>query len=185
MKHYLKRIFITAIIVIVTLAVQSIWSLNTSQSVPTPDFILIVVCLFGFMRGENYGAVTGLFAGMLVDAMYADNIGIYMFIYMILGFLSGIFRKYFYNDSILMPMLLLFVSDFAENSLFFVFRFLLRNQLNYPFFFENIIFPEMIITCFFTLILFKPLYFLNKNVLEGKKDDKLHYKDKIKNVNTQ
>ncbi len=175
MKHRVIKISITALIIIISFVLQSEISLANSDVVATPNFLLFVTCIFGFMRGCNYGSVTGLICGLLVDIFFGDVIGLYGLIYMYMGFFSGLFKKMFYSNHVFMPMVLVFTSDFIYNVLLYIFRFLLRNKLDFSFYFEKIIFPEMIITTFVAFILYKLFYLLNEKILTLKQENTLSF----------
>lgn len=175
MKHRIIKILITGCIIIISFILQSTISLANSEIVATPNFLLFVTCIFGFMRGCNYGSVTGLVCGLLVDVFFGDVIGLYALLYMYVGFFSGLFKKMFYSDHVFMPMLLVFTSDFMYNLLFYIFRFLLRNKLDFSFYFEKIIFPEMVITTFVAFILYKLFYVLNEKILTQKQENTLSF----------
>ncbi|MFR4318674.1 MAG: rod shape-determining protein MreD [Eubacterium sp.] len=113
--------------------------------------------------------------GLMVDIFFEDVIGLYALIYMYIGFFSGIFKKMFYSDHVFMPMILVFSNDFIYNMLCYLFRFVLRNKLDFSFYFGNIILPEMIITSFVTLILYKAFYLLNEKVLTLKQENTLSF----------
>ena len=110
-----------------------------------------------------------------MDIFFEDVIGLYALIYMYIGFFSGIFKKMFYSDHVFMPMILVFSNDFIYNMLCYLFRFVLRNKLDFSFYFGNIILPEMIITSFVTLILYKAFYLLNEKVLTLKQENTLSF----------
>ena len=175
MKHRVVKIFITAFIIMISFVLQSTLSLANFDVVATPNFLLFVTCIFGFLRGCNYGSITGLFCGLLVDIFFGDIIGLYALLYMYVGFFSGLFKKMFYSDHVFMPMLLVFTSDFIYNALLYIFRFLLRNKLDFSFYFEKIIFPEMIITTFVAFVLYKLFYVLNEKILTEKQENTLSF----------
>jgi rod shape-determining protein MreD len=175
MKHRILKIVITGVIIIAAFVFQSFISLNSGQTVAAPNLLVLVTCIFGFMRGCNYGSVTGLICGLLVDIFFGDVIGLCALIYMYVGFLSGLFRKMFYSDHVFMPMLLVFSSDFIFNLAYYIFRFLLRNKLDFSYYFEKIILPEMIITTFITFILYKLFYLLNEKILTQKQENTLSF----------
>ncbi|MFQ9515442.1 MAG: rod shape-determining protein MreD [Eubacterium sp.] len=175
MKHRFLKVIITGFIIIVAFVLQSFISLNTGQTVATPNLLVLVTCIFGFMRGCNYGSITGLICGLLVDVFFGDVIGLYALIYMYVGFFSGLFKKMFYSDHVFMPMLLVFSSDFIFNLACYIFRFLLRNKLDFSFYFDKIIFPEMIITTFITFLLYKLFYLLNEKIFTQKQENTLSF----------
>lgn len=175
MRKKLLKSIIIALIIIIAFVTQSTLSLVNAQNVATPNLLLIVTCMFGFIRGRNYGCVIGLFCGLMVDIFFADIVGLYALIYMYIGFFSGIFRKIFYSDHIFMPMLLVFCSDFMYNLACYVFRFLLRNKLDFTFYFQKIFFPEMVITTFLAFVLYKLFYILNEKVFIQKQESTLSF----------
>ena len=175
MKNKILKIVITGLIIIAAFVLQSFISLNSGLSVAAPNLLVLVTCIFGFMRGCNYGSITGLICGLLVDIFFGDVIGLYALIYMYVGFFSGLFKKMFYSDHVFMPMLLVFSSDFTFNVGCYIFRFLLRNKLDFSFYFEKIIFPEMIFTTFVTFILYRLFYLLNEKILTEKQENTLSF----------
>ncbi len=175
MKHRVIKILITGLIIMISFILQSTLSLANSDVVATPNLLLFVTCIFGFMRGCNYGSVTGIFCGLLVDIFFGDVIGLYALIYMYVGFFSGLFKKMFYSNHVFMPMLLVFTSDFIYNAFVYIFRFLLRNKLDFSYYFEKIIFPEMIITTFIAFVLYKLFYILNEKILTLKQENTLSF----------
>ena len=175
MKHRVIKILITGLIIMISFILQSTLSLANSDVVATPNLLLFVTCIFGFMRGCNYGSVTGIFCGLLVDIFFGDVIGLYALIYMYVGFFSGLFKKMFYSNHVFMPMLLVFTSDFIYNAFVYIFRFLLRNKLDFSYYFEKIIFPEMIITTFIAFALYKLFYILNEKMLTLKQENTLSF----------
>ena len=175
MKKKLIRFVIVAAIIIVAFIIQSIWSKNNSSIVATPNLLLIVVCIFGFMRGSNYGCVVGLFCGLLVDLAYGDLVGLYAFIYMICGFISGTMKRLFYSNNVIMPLLLIAVNDFIYNLSVYIFRFLLRNKRDFLYYFGHNIIPEIVITTFIMLITFKLFYILNEKVFMNEEEKFLSF----------
>lgn len=175
MKHRAVKIVITGIIIILSFVLQSYISLFSSESVATPNLLLLATCILGFMRGCNYGSITGLICGLLVDIFSGDVIGLYALIYLYIGFFSGLFKKMFYSDHVFMPMLLVFFNDFIYNIACYIFRFLLRNKLDFSFYFEKLIFPEMIFTTFITFFVYKLFYLLNEKVFTLKEENTLSF----------
>ena len=175
MKHKLIKYFITGFIIVLAFVLQCTLSFWGSTRVATPNLLILITCLLGFMQGCNYGSVTGLICGLLVDIFFGEVIGLYALVYMYVGFFSGLFKKMFYSDHVFMPMLLIFTGDFIYNVFYYIFRFLLRNKLDFSFYFEKIILPEMIITTFLTLLLYRLFYLLNEKLLTQKQENTLSF----------
>ena len=175
MKKKIIKVLVVIAIVIVAFIIQSLWSKVNSDIVATPNLMLIVVCIFGFMRGSNYGCVIGLFCGLLVDFAYGDIVGLYAFLYMICGFFSGTLKRLFYSENVLMPLLLVFTNDFIFNLAVYIFRFLLRNKQDFPYYFLNRILPEMVITTFIMFLTFKLFYILNEKLFMNEEERSLNF----------
>ena len=137
MKRRVMNIVITGAIIIVSFVLQSYLSLVSGQSFVVPNLLLIVTSIFGFIKGSNYGSVTGLFCGLLVDVA--------------------------------------FVNDFLYNLAYYVFRFLLRNKLDFSYYFEKVILPEMIFTTFLTLIFYKLFCLLDEKILREKQENRFSF----------
>ena len=153
MKRRVLNIVITGAIIIVSFVLQSYLSLVSGQSFVVPNLLLIVTSIFGFIKGSNYGSVTGLFCGLLVDVAFGDVIGLFALIYMYIGFISGV----------------------LYNLAYYVFRFLLRNKLDFSYYFEKVILPEMIFTTFLTLIFYKLFCLLDEKILREKQENRFSF----------
>ncbi len=175
MKKKIIRIVVVVAIIIAAFIIQSAISKLNSNIVATPNLLLIVVCIFGFMKGSNYGCVIGLFSGLLVDLCYGDIVGLYAFIYMLCGFLSGTFKRLFYSDNVIMPLALISVNDFIYNLAVYCFRFLLRNKQDFLYYFFKIIIPEIVITTFVMFLLYKVFYWLNDKLFVDEEENYLSF----------
>ena len=70
-------------------------------------------------------------------------------------------------------MLMVGANDLVFNLLVYVFAYLLRNRLEFGFYFIHVILPELIYTMVITLIIYKPLVRINrwlKRKEEGSED---------------
>ena len=74
-----------------------------------------------------------------------------------------------------MPMLVEFVNDFLYNLAYYVFRFLVRNKLDFSYYFEKVILPEMIFTTFLTLIFYKLFCLLDEKILREKQENRFSF----------
>ena len=175
MKKKLIKILVVAVLIIFTFVIQTVWSKQNSEIVPTPNLLLILVSIFGFMRGSNYGCVIGLFCGLLVDLEFGDMIGLYAFLYMICGFFSGSLKRLFYRENVLMPLFLVAANDFIYNVAVYIFRFLLRNKTDFLYYFGKIIIPDIVITTFIMFLTFKLFYILNEKVFMTEEEQSLSF----------
>ena len=80
--------------------------------------------------------------------------------------MNGIFTKYYYEDYITLPLVLCLANDLAYNLYIYIFRFLIRNRLNFGHYFVNIILPEIIFTMVTTLFVYRFFLFINRKFTE-------------------
>ncbi|MCI8864402.1 MAG: rod shape-determining protein MreD [Lachnospiraceae bacterium] len=135
----------------------------------TPNLLLILTFSFGFIYGKSAGLWYGLLAGILLDLFYSGPFGFYTLLFIHLGYFNGICTKYYYEDYITLPLILSLINEVAYNCYIYVFRFLIRNKLDFFFYFREIILPEMIFTTVATLLLYRSFLFTNRRLEELEK----------------
>lgn len=135
----------------------------------SPNIILVVVVSVGLMRGRTEGMLVGLFCGLLLDIMYGNILGIYGIIYMTIGYINGFFNHMFYSDDIVFPMGLVIGNDLILNLAIYIFYFLMRNRLDFLFYFRYTILSEMIYTIVITLVLYKILLAIHLRLKSSEK----------------
>lgn len=160
------RYFITAVILLINLILQSTILESIAIMGIKPNTALIIVVSFSFMRGELEGALIGFFAGLLQDSFFGPFIGMHAFLCMVTGYLCGKFFRGFYKESIIVPFLLTILSTFLYEFSFYVFNILLRGYTNFIYFLNTIILPEIVYTAIFSVLIYKLLYFINSKLEE-------------------
>ena len=105
-----KRIFITALVILVAYVLQCTVFPVLDIAGIKPNLLLIVTASFGFMRGSKSGMLVGFLSGLLIDIQFGKMIGFYALIYLVVGFLNGLFEQMFYDEDIKLPLFLIAVS---------------------------------------------------------------------------
>lgn len=152
----MRRKISVIIIVIICFLLQSTLFKALSFASISPNLLIVVVSSFGFMRGRKEGLWIGLFCGLLLDIFFGQILGFYALIYMIAGYINGMFRKIFYPDDIKLPMILILGSDLAVNLMIYLFLFLPRKKIHLGYYLFHIMIPEMV----YTLVITIALYFI-------------------------
>ncbi len=127
-----------------------------------PNILLVLTMSFGLMRGRKEGLLVGFFSGLLVDIFFGFAIGPFAMIYMFLGYCNGFFHKLYYVEDVLLPIIMIAINELAYSLIMFVVFFMMRNRMDLMFYFENVIFPELIYTILVTLVLYKLFNNINK-----------------------
>lgn len=158
-----RKVTIFFIIVICFLLQSTVFQALSFASI-SPNLLIVVVSSFGFMRGRKEGMWIGLFCGLLLDIFFGDVFGFYTIVYMIIGYINGMFRKIFYPDDIKLPMMLILGSDLVLGLIMYLLRFLPRKKVHFGYYLGHIIIPEMVYTLVITLGLYFILLKINQHL---------------------
>ena len=130
------------------------------------NLVMLILAFTIQICGRERGMFYGLVAGLFMDLFYSGPFGFYTLFFINLGYVSGICNKYYYEDYITLPLLLSLASDLIYNLYIYVFRFLIRNRLNFGHYLVSIIIPEIIFTTVTTLVVYRFFLFINRKLKE-------------------
>ena len=89
----IRRIAVTAVIILAAYLLQcSVFPALEIGGIK-PNLMLIITASFGFMRGPREGMFVGIASGLLIDIQSGDMIGFYALIYLVAGYLNGLFEQ--------------------------------------------------------------------------------------------
>lgn len=157
----MKRIVSIILVIIICFVLQTTIFQTLSLADVSPNLLLIVTVAYGYMSGEKEGIWVGLICGLLMDLFFGSVVGLYALFLMIIGFLNGILNKIYYTDDLIIPLVIISVSDLLYDFFYYVVEFLLRGRLNFLFYVRRIIIPEMVYTVLISVVLYKLLHTLN------------------------
>ena len=164
LKKALKRAAIYALLILMCFTLQTgVFPLIPFLS-STPNLLLILTFSLGFIYGGNTGMICGLCAGLLMDLFTSGPFGFYSLIYLYIGFFNGIFTRYYYDEFITLPLILCVLNEFVYNFYIFLGRFLVRNKLDFGFYFRDIILPELVFSLIVTLFVYRIFLMANKKL---------------------
>lgn len=166
----MKRVFTILVLIILGFIAQSTVFKAISFGGIVPNIMLMITSCFGFMRGKTEGMYVGFFTGFTVDVFYGGGIlGLYAFLYMLIGYTNGFFHRIFYPEDVKLPIFFIAVSDGLYCCLCYVFLFLLRTKMNFLSYLRYIILPEVIYTVLITLIFYRVILKINTRLEAGEK----------------
>ena len=165
----IKRIVITALIIIICFLLESTVFQNIQLISVTPNLLIIITASFGFMRGKKEGMFVGFFCGILVDIFFSDLLGFYALIYMLIGYCNGFFKRIFYDEDIKLPLFLIAASDFLYGNIVCIFMFIMRSKFQYFTYLKQIIIPELIYTIVVTIVLYQIVLKINQKLEDEEK----------------
>ena len=157
----MRRGIITAVLILFCFLMQSTVFQGISFGGIVPNLMIVLTAAFGFMRGEKDGLIIGFFCGLLYDVFFGNVIGFHALLLMYIGYLNGKFSGGFYPEDIKLPLALIIVSDLSYGLLCYIFLFLLRGKLDFPYYFLHVILPEAIYTTVVTILQYPLILFIN------------------------
>ena len=165
----MKRIILNVLLMLLAFTIQNgIFPLLPFLAA-SPNLLLILTFSFGFIYGKEAGMWYGLLAGILLDLFYSGPFGFYTLLYIYIGYTNGICTRYYYEDYITLPLILSLINELAYNCYIYVFSFLIRNRLDFLYYFWEIILPETIFTVVAALLLYRSFLFTNRRLEELEK----------------
>ncbi len=159
-----RRIAVTAVIVLVAYILQCAVFPALAIANIKPNLMLIVAASFGFMRGPREGMFVGFASGLLIDIQHGDMIGFYALIYLLAGYINGMFEQMYFDEDIKLPLFLIAVSDFIYGVAVYFLMFLLRSDFDFLYYLNRIIVPEAIYTIVITLAVYPLLLYINRRL---------------------
>lgn len=162
----MRKLLINLVMLILAFTIQICVFPQIAFLSSAPNLLLIVVFVCSFIEERERGMFYGLVAGLFMDLFYSGPFGFYTLFFINLGYVSGICNKYYYEDYITLPLLLSLASDLIYNLYIYVFRFLIRNRLNFGHYLVSIIIPEIIFTTVTTLVVYRFFLFINRKLKE-------------------
>ena len=143
-KIKLKRFVITVVIMLACYLLQCTLFPSLELASVKPNLLLIVTAAYGFMRGPKTG-------------MYA-------LIYLMIGYVNGLFSETYFDEDIKLPLLLIAGSEFVYGLLIYFLMFMLRGEFDFVYYLMHVIIPELIYTVGVTLILYQLILWINQKL---------------------
>lgn len=160
----IRRGIITAVILIVCYLLQCTLFPKLALASVKPNLMIIVTAAFGFMRGPKEGILVGFFSGLLIDIQFGDILGFYALIYLIIGYINGLFQQLYFDEDVKFPLLFIAASEFLYGLVIYFLMFFLRSEFDFLHFLSHIIIPELIYTIVVTLGLYPLILFINRKL---------------------
>lgn len=159
-----KRILVTVLIVLVCYMFQCTLFAKLALASVKPNLMLIVTAAVGFMRGTKEGMLTGFLSGFLMDIQFGNILGFYALLYLLLGYVNGLFEQMYFDEDIKLPLILTAASEFVYGLVVYLLMFLLRSEFNFLHYLSHIIIPELIYTIVVTLAVYPLILFVNQKL---------------------
>ena len=161
----IKRIVSTAISIVIAFLLQTCLLRYLPTGRATVDLLLLITCIYGFMRGEYAGMITGLICGLTLDIFYSGGLGLYTLIYVYAGYLNGLCYRFFEENDFKMPLALIFSTELAYLLLYFLLFYVFSNNFNFSDYASKRMLPELVMTCVSAVVIYPLLLFIEVRVI--------------------
>ncbi len=163
----IRRGVVTGLMILVCFLLQCTIFKTFSIGSISPNLMVVLTSSFGFMRGKKQGLFVGFFCGLLEDIFYGRLLGMHAMMYMYIGYVNGYFNHIFYGDDIKLPIFLISASELVYGLGTYVIMFLMRSRFAFPYYLTRIILPELVYTIIITLVLYRIIYSIDRNLDGG------------------
>lgn len=157
----MKRKVIELILIIIFIALQTTLGRVIRLGGVMPNFMILLPVIFGYMNGSKEGIFTGFFAGVAYDTYSANVFGYSSLVFSAVGYVSGLFFSKYEESNITLPLIFTMAGDFVFETGSYFGIFMLHNDLDYGFYLNRFIIPEMLYSAMIMLLIIKPLMKLN------------------------
>lgn len=147
-----------AIIMILILFLGFFIQVNCAQFIPTlnyvPNIMLIVVFSIGFLNDSKAGIIAGIISGLLMDFMQGGSFGFYTLIFVYIGFINGMLKRYFISNVILLPLILCTINEILYHGVIYLFEFGKEAPHTMAEYLHYIVIPEYLITLISSVVFY-------------------------------
>lgn len=155
---------ILLILLVISLLLQTTVLNSIAISGVKPDLVLIWVVFFSLFGGIYKGASFGFLAGLFEDLLLGRFIGMNALTKGLTGLLVGYIESKIFKENILVPVMVVLMASFVNESLFFIVGKALGFNINFSYWLTIVIPVAVYNTCIVPL-LYKGFY---KSVTSGK-----------------
>lgn len=164
----MKRAIINILLIIILFILQTTVFPMLRITRIIPNVLIILVSCAGFMQGEREGLFVGFICGLLLDITTFDVFGFFTLLYMVIGYLNGLFHNLFYLKDLKIPAILIMTSDVVCCFTTYIVLFLLRSRFDIIYYFINIILPEIVFTLLVAIFIYPVLWVIEAYVFKKK-----------------
>lgn len=101
-----------------------------------PDIVLVCIVFYAVFNGPVKGGIIGAAIGLMEDLFIGNFIGPMLILRLLLGAGVGFFSRNFYKESIIIPMIVLFIATFMSNTFLWIFNSLMKNYISWMYLFK-------------------------------------------------
>lgn len=93
-----------------------------------PDSIIIAIVVIGIVSGPAKASIYGFICGLILDMVFSDFFGLYLFVYTIIGLVAGFFSNKYFSLNIVFPSILCIFAYMFKEGVFALSFFITRTE---------------------------------------------------------
>ena len=129
-----------------------------------PDIMLCIVLCVSYFNGRHYGAISGIFAGALIEAIASSGIVLLPLFYMVFGYTAGHYARVIQPKRFTPYLLYLMFALFLRAGLTILYACLTYQNINLLQIIARAVLPEMLATAIAGICLYFPLMLFCRKV---------------------
>lgn len=129
-----------------------------------PDIMLCIVLCIAYFNGRHHGAITGLAAGALIEAIASSGIVLLPLFYMLFGYIAGHYARAIQPKRFVPYLIYLMFALFLRAGMTILYACLTYKNIHLLQIFVHAVFPEMLATAIAGLCLYLPLKLFCKKI---------------------
>ena len=159
----MKRFIVAAAFLLLNIFMESIVFVRLNLWGTRPDSVVAVVTAISIVSGAWAGTAYAIAAGLLLDLLFGQYMGLMSLIYMVPAIAAGLFYRRFYADNRLFPCIVAGGLYIAKELLFIVFLLIMRIEFNY----FGIIWRYLIPSALLTSLITYPVHGIYRRLDQG------------------
>jgi len=129
-----------------------------------PDLILVLVVIFSLLNGGKFGAKFGFFAGLMLDLLVGQMIGLNAVTKMLIGASVGVLSERVFKENYFVPFICVFVATWIDQFLFLFGTVLFGETLYWNIAVTRVVLPMSLYNAVFVLLIYVRFYYLNDRI---------------------
>lgn len=140
------------LIIIFAILIQKIFFFSFFK----PEIVLLIIISAGLIKGSQYGAILGFWAGLIQGLFFFPILSWYMFSFCLIGFLSGLLGERIFSENVIFPLIASILATLFY-SLLFLGLSKICNLSGFSFNFNKSILSHLVL---YNLIFMIPVFYL-------------------------
>jgi rod shape-determining protein MreD len=157
----MRSIFMALLVIAAVVLQGTVFSVIRPGGV-APELTLVLVVAFAIFEGPVHGGILGFLAGLAGDITFGRPLGFSSMSMTLIGYSVGLLEKKVFKDNLLVPAFMVFLATIFNEFLTSILIQMVGIKLSIYKNFSSVVLPLAIVNLVATLVLYTPLYKINK-----------------------